>query len=44
MPVVFDFDVGIGTAAGLYQSLFGFILIMTVNYLVKRKHEEYALF
>jgi putative aldouronate transport system permease protein len=39
-----NFDVGIGTAAGLYQSLFGFILIMTVNYLVKRKHEEYALF
>jgi putative aldouronate transport system permease protein len=39
-----NFNVGIGTAAGLYQSLFGFILIMTVNYLVKRKHEEYALF
>jgi putative aldouronate transport system permease protein len=39
-----SFDVGIGTAAGLYQSLFGFILIMTVNYLVKRRHEEYALF
>jgi putative aldouronate transport system permease protein len=39
-----NFDVGIGTAAGLYQSLFGFILIMTVNYLVKRRHEEYALF
>jgi putative aldouronate transport system permease protein len=39
-----NFDVGIGTAAGLYQSLFGFILIMTVNYLVKRNHEEYSLF
>jgi len=38
------FDVGLGTAAGLYQSLFGFILIMVVNWLVKRKHEEYALF
>lgn len=38
------FDVGLGTAAGLYQSLFGFVLIMTVNWLVKRNHEEYALF
>jgi putative aldouronate transport system permease protein len=38
------FDVGLGTAAGLYQSLFGCILILTVNYLIKRKHEEYALF
>ncbi len=39
-----DFDIGMGTAAGLYQSLFGFILIMAVNYLVKRKNPEYALF
>jgi putative aldouronate transport system permease protein len=39
-----SFDFGMGTAAGLYQSLFGFILIITVNFLVKRKNEEYALF
>ena len=39
-----QFNVGIGTAAGLYQSLFGFILIMTVNGLIKRNHQEYALF
>jgi putative aldouronate transport system permease protein len=39
-----SFNVGLGTAAGLYQSIFGFILIMTVNYLIKRKHEDYALF
>lgn len=38
------FDLGIGTAAGLYQSLFGFTLIMIVNFLIKRKNEEYALF
>lgn len=38
------FDVGIGTAVGLYQSLFGFILVVTVNWLVKRNHEEYSLF
>ncbi len=39
-----NFDVGMGTAAGLYQSLFGFIIILTVNWLIKRSHEEYALF
>jgi len=38
------FDVGLGTAAGLYQSFFGCLLILTVNYLIRRKHEEYALF
>jgi putative aldouronate transport system permease protein len=38
------FDIGLGTAAGLYQSFFGCILILTVNYLIRRKHEEYALF
>lgn len=39
-----SFDFGMGTAAGLYQSVFGFILIIVVNYLVKRKNQEYALF
>jgi putative aldouronate transport system permease protein len=39
-----NFDIGMGTAAGLYQSLFGFIIIMTVNWLIKRNHDEYALF
>ncbi|MDF2803925.1 MAG: sugar transporter permease, partial [Anaerocolumna sp.] len=39
-----SFDFGMGTAAGLYQSIFGFILIIVVNYLVKRKNQEYALF
>ncbi|QGR00393.1 sugar ABC transporter permease [Paenibacillus psychroresistens] len=38
------FDIGLGTAAGLYQSFFGCILVLTVNYLIRRKHEEYALF
>lgn len=37
-------SIGIGTAAGLYQSLFGFILIMITNYVVKRKNSDYALF
>ncbi|MBP1963746.1 ABC transporter permease [Paenibacillus aceris] len=38
------FDVGMATAAGLYQSLFGFILIMTVNYIIRKVNDDYALF
>jgi len=39
-----NFDIGMATAAGLYQSLFGFVLIMTVNYIIKKINEDYALF
>lgn len=39
-----DFDVGMSTAAGLYQSLIGFIIIMVTNTLIKRKDDAYALF
>lgn len=39
-----NFDIGMGTAAGLYQSLFGFVLIMLVNYVIKKVREDYALF
>ena len=35
---------GLGTAAGLFQSLFGFIVIMLTNFFIKRKNPEYALF
>lgn len=35
---------GLGTAAGLFQSIFGFITIMITNIIVKRKNEDYALF
>lgn len=38
------FDVGMATAAGVYQSLFGFVLIMTVNYIIRKINDEYALF
>ena len=37
-------NMGLGTAAGLYQSVFGFVLVVTVNWIVKRKNDEYALF
>ena len=32
------------TAVGLYQSLFGFALVMTVNWIVRRINNDYALF
>lgn len=37
-------DYGQAAAAGLYQSFFGFVLIMLVNFIVKKINEEYALF
>ena len=37
-------SLGLGTAAGLYQSVFGFVIVIVVNFLVKRKNPEYALF
>jgi len=39
-----NFDVGLGTAAGLYQSVIGFIIIMTTNFIIRKKQPEYALF
>lgn len=39
-----NFDIGMATAAGLYQSAFGFILIITVNYIIRKVNEDYALF
>ena len=38
------FDPGLSTAAGLYQSLFGFVLIMVVNTIIKKVQPDYALF
>ncbi len=37
-------DYGLVSAAGLYQSFFGFVLVLVSNYFVKRIDEEYALF
>ncbi|CAM3465452.1 ABC transporter permease [Paenibacillus lupini] len=39
-----NFDIGMGTAAGLYQSLFGFVLILVVNYIIRKVQKDYALF
>jgi len=37
-------SMGMGAAAGLYQSVFGFLIIMLTNYIIKRRNSEYALF
>lgn len=37
-------SMGLGTAAGLFQSLFGFVVIILTNFFIKRKNPEYALF
>lgn len=38
------FDMGMASAAGVYQSMFGFVLVMTVNYIIRKINEDYALF
>lgn len=37
-------SMGLGTAAGLFQSLFGFIVIIVTNLCIKHRNPEYALF
>ncbi|MFC5703941.1 ABC transporter permease [Cohnella faecalis] len=37
-------DIGMSSAAGLYQSLVGFILVLLSNYIVSRRNKENALF
>lgn len=39
-----NFDMGMGAAAGLYQSAFGLVVILSVNYLIRKHKAEYALF
>ena len=37
-------SMGMGAAAGLYQSVFGFLVIVTSNFIIKRVNSDYALF
>ncbi|QGQ99740.1 sugar ABC transporter permease [Paenibacillus psychroresistens] len=37
-------EIGMSTAAGLYQSLIGFVLVMVSNYVVRRFNKDNALF
>lgn len=39
-----NYDIGMSSAAGLYQSVFGFVLVVSVNALVKKYEASYALF
>lgn len=39
-----NFDIGMGSAAGVFQSVFGCILVLAVNALVKHYNEDLALF
>lgn len=39
-----NFNLGTSTAAGVYQSVFGFILVVTVNYFIRKKNPDNALF
>ncbi|AZK47560.1 ABC transporter permease [Paenibacillus lentus] len=38
------FDMGMATSAGVYQSLFGFTLILVVNSIIRKINKDYALF
>lgn len=37
-------NIGLGAAAGLYQSIFGFTIVVVTNFWIKRKNADYALF
>lgn len=37
-------NLGMGTAAGVFQSVFGLVVIMATNFFIKRRNPEYALF
>ncbi|MEH7419252.1 ABC transporter permease subunit [Neobacillus drentensis] len=37
-------DIGMSAAAGLYQSVVGFVLVLISNYIVRKKSKENALF
>ncbi len=42
--LVYNFDIGMSTAAGLYQSVFGLCIILFVNWLFRKLRPDMALF
>jgi putative aldouronate transport system permease protein len=42
--LVSNFDFGMASAAGMYQSVLCLIIIVTANYIIRRINKEYALF
>ncbi len=41
---VSDFNFSTASAVGFYQSIVGFVIVMTVNYIVKKIEPDYSLF
>lgn len=41
---VAEFNFSTASAVGLYQSIIGFVIVMTVNYIVKKIEPDYSLF
>lgn len=39
-----DFNFSTASAVGLYQSVVGFVIVMVVNYIVKKIEPDYSLF
>lgn len=39
-----SFNIGMASAAGVYQSVFGLVIVLIVNALIKKYEPEYALF
>jgi putative aldouronate transport system permease protein len=39
-----NFNIGLSTAAGLYQSVFGLLTVLGANYIIRRGNPEQALF
>ncbi len=39
-----DFNFATASAVGLYQSIVGFVIVVTVNYIVKKIEPEYSMF
>ena len=39
-----DFNFSTASAVGLYQSVIGFVIVMVVNWVVKKIEPDYALF
>jgi putative aldouronate transport system permease protein len=39
-----DFNFSTASAVGLYQSMIGFVIVMTVNFIVKKIEPDYSLF
>ena len=39
-----NFNIGLSTAAGLYQSVFGLVTVLVSNLIIRKSNPEYALF